>query len=105
VHVDGDSRVLQVRRREVVEIALVNRESGAVVGWCVMNIDITELRRAKTALEARERELSLIIETDPSVRLVCADAGSSAAAGIAVLRAIRAHTSSANSQRAAKTCV
>jgi hypothetical protein len=31
-----------------------------------MNIDITELRRAKTALEARERELSLIIETIPA---------------------------------------
>jgi hypothetical protein len=27
-----------------------------------MNIDITEQRQAKTALEARERELSLIIE-------------------------------------------
>jgi hypothetical protein len=49
-----------------VEIPLVNHESGAVVGWCVMNIDITELRRAKTALEARERELSLIIETIPA---------------------------------------
>jgi hypothetical protein len=31
-----------------------------------MNIDITEQRRAKTALEAREHELSLIIETIPA---------------------------------------
>jgi hypothetical protein len=42
---------------------LVNHESGAVVGWCVTNIDITEQRQA---LEARERELSLIIETIPA---------------------------------------
>jgi hypothetical protein len=45
---------------------LVNHESGAVVGWCVTNIDITEQRQAKTALEAREHELSLIIETIPA---------------------------------------
>ena len=35
----------------------------AVFGWCVMNIGITEQRQAKTALEAREHELSFIIET------------------------------------------
>jgi hypothetical protein len=39
---------------------------GAVLGWCVMNIGITEQRRAKTALEAREHELSFIIETIPA---------------------------------------
>jgi PAS domain S-box-containing protein len=41
-------------------------ESGTVIGWCGTNIDITEQRQAKTALEARERELSLIIETMPA---------------------------------------
>ncbi len=41
-------------------------ESGAIIGWCGTNIDITEQRQAKTALEARERELSLIIETIPA---------------------------------------
>jgi PAS domain S-box-containing protein len=41
-------------------------ESGAVIGWCGTNIDITEQRQAKTALQARERELSLIIETIPA---------------------------------------
>ena len=41
-------------------------ESGAVIGWCGTNIDITEQRQAKAALEARERELSLIIETIPA---------------------------------------
>jgi PAS domain S-box-containing protein len=41
-------------------------ESGAVIGWCGTNIDITEQRQAKTVLEMRERELSLIIETIPA---------------------------------------
>jgi hypothetical protein len=49
-----------------VEIALFNHESGAVFGWCVMNIDITEQRQAKTGLAAGEHELSLIIETIPA---------------------------------------
>src|SRR5262245_3538969 len=46
--------------------------SGAVVGWCGTNLDITEqwqartaLERANRALEARERELKLIVETIP----------------------------------------
>jgi PAS domain S-box-containing protein len=41
-------------------------ESGAVIGWSGTNIDITEQRQAKAALEAHERELSLIIETMPA---------------------------------------
>jgi hypothetical protein len=45
---------------------LVNHESGAVFGWCVMNIDITEQRQAKTTLAERGHELSLIIETIPA---------------------------------------
>ena len=68
-----------------------------------MNIGITERRQAKTALEAREHELPFIIRYDPSVRLVCVDAGGFAGAGITLLRAIRAHTSSANRERVGKT--
>jgi PAS domain S-box-containing protein len=41
-------------------------EAGGVIGWCGTNIDVTEQRQAKTALEARERELSAIIETMPA---------------------------------------
>ena len=46
--------------------------SGAVVGWCGTNLDITEqwqtrtaLEQAHRALEARERQLKLIVDTIP----------------------------------------
>jgi PAS domain-containing protein len=38
-------------------------QSGTVVGWCGTNIDIIE--QANRALQASERELTLIIETIP----------------------------------------
>jgi PAS domain S-box-containing protein len=47
-------------------------QSGAVVGWCGTNLDITEQWQARTALEqanralqASERQLQLIVETIP----------------------------------------
>jgi PAS domain S-box-containing protein len=42
-------------------------ESGQVVAWYGTNVDIEDRKRAEEALHARERDLSLIIETMPGL--------------------------------------
>ncbi len=58
---DGQWRWMSVR------VAPVRDESGEIVEWCGMNIDITERKQAEATLRANEERFRLFMDNSPAI--------------------------------------